>query len=76
MNTLLQDIEAKIAGARTTVARQNVGVVREIGDGVAKIEGRLNSRHPSADYQCALSNRDFHFSNRLEKFGPGNGHLN
>ena len=39
MNTLLQDIEAKIAGARTEVARQNVGVVREIGDGVAKIEG-------------------------------------
>jgi F-type H+-transporting ATPase subunit alpha len=39
MNTLLQDIEAKISGARTSVARQNVGVVREIGDGVAKIEG-------------------------------------
>src|SRR5205823_5252835 len=39
MSTLLQEIEAQIAGAKTTTARQNVGVVREIGDGVAKIEG-------------------------------------
>src|SRR5208282_1609112 len=39
MSTLLQDIEAQISGVKTTVARQNVGIVREIGDGVAKIEG-------------------------------------
>src|SRR6185503_12655703 len=39
MSTLLQDIEAKISGVKTEVARQNVGIVREIGDGVAKIEG-------------------------------------
>jgi F-type H+/Na+-transporting ATPase subunit alpha len=39
MSTLLQEIEAQISGAKTTVARQNVGIVREIGDGVAKIEG-------------------------------------
>src|SRR5262252_9285496 len=39
MSTLLQEIEAQIAGVKTTVARQNVGTVREIGDGVAKIEG-------------------------------------
>jgi len=39
MSTLLQDIESKISGAKTSVARQNVGIVREIGDGVAKIEG-------------------------------------
>src|SRR6476661_6729655 len=39
MSTLLQDIEAQITGAKTAVARQNVGTVREIGDGVAKIEG-------------------------------------
>ena len=39
MSTLLQDIESKISGAKTTVAKQNVGIVREIGDGVAKIEG-------------------------------------
>ena len=30
---------SQIAGVKTTALRQNVGVVREIGDGVAKIEG-------------------------------------
>jgi F-type H+-transporting ATPase subunit alpha len=39
MSTLLQEIEAQIAGLKTGVTRQNVGTVREIGDGVAKIEG-------------------------------------
>src|SRR5437016_5054245 len=39
MSTLLQEIESKISGVKTTVGRQNVGTVREIGDGVAKIEG-------------------------------------
>ena len=39
MSTLLQEIEAKISGVKTEVSRQNVGNVREIGDGVAKIEG-------------------------------------
>jgi len=39
MSTLLQEIEAQISGVKTTTARQNVGTVREIGDGVAKIEG-------------------------------------
>src|SRR6266581_5373597 len=39
MSTLLQEIEAQIAGVKTAVARHNVGTVREIGDGVAKIEG-------------------------------------
>jgi F-type H+/Na+-transporting ATPase subunit alpha len=39
MSNLLQEIEAQIASVKTTVAKQNVGVVREIGDGVAKIEG-------------------------------------
>ncbi len=39
MSNLLQEIEAQIAGAKLAVTKQNVGVVREIGDGVAKIEG-------------------------------------
>src|SRR5678810_585817 len=39
MSTLLQEIEAQISGAKAGTAKQNVGVVREIGDGVAKIEG-------------------------------------
>src|SRR5688572_9684511 len=39
MSTLLQEIESQVSGAKTSVAKQNVGTVREIGDGVAKIEG-------------------------------------
>ena len=40
MADLLKEIEAQIAGARATTAlRQNVGVIREIGDGVARVEG-------------------------------------
>src|SRR2546426_8914588 len=39
MSTLLQEIEAQIAGVRKAAVKQNVGTVREIGDGVAKIEG-------------------------------------
>src|ERR1700722_11462957 len=39
MSNLLQEIEAQITGAKTATARQNVGIVREIGDGGAKIEG-------------------------------------
>ncbi len=39
MSNLLQEIEAQISGAKTATAKQNVGTVREIGDGVAKIEG-------------------------------------
>lgn len=39
MSSLLQEIEAQISGAKTSVTKQNVGTVREIGDGVAKIEG-------------------------------------
>src|SRR5512134_1949788 len=39
MSSILQEIESQIAGAKTSVMKHNVGVVREIGDGVAKIEG-------------------------------------
>src|ERR1039458_3623973 len=39
MSTLLQEIEAQISGLKTSVTKQNVGAVREIGDGVAKVEG-------------------------------------
>ncbi len=39
MADLLQEIEAQITGARATTARQNVGIIRELADGVAKIEG-------------------------------------
>ncbi len=39
MSELLQEIEAQIAGVKTSVEQQNVGTVREVGDGVAKLEG-------------------------------------
>ena len=39
MADLVQEIEAQIAGAKAAAARQSVGVIREIGDGVAKVEG-------------------------------------
>ena len=39
MSSILQEIEAQIAGVKTSVSRQNVGTVRECSDGVAKIEG-------------------------------------
>src|SRR2546423_15649007 len=39
MSTLLQEIESKSSGLKSGVAKQNVGTVREIGDGVSKIEG-------------------------------------
>src|SRR5713226_4104354 len=39
MADLLQEIESQIAGAKATTAKQNVGVIREIGDGVARVEG-------------------------------------
>src|SRR6266850_6481008 len=39
MANLLMEIEAQLAGAKATAAKQNVGVIREVGDGVARIEG-------------------------------------
>ncbi|MCC6821113.1 MAG: F0F1 ATP synthase subunit alpha [Verrucomicrobia subdivision 3 bacterium] len=39
MSNLLQEIEAQISGVKTLVNKQNVGIVRECADGVAKIEG-------------------------------------
>ena len=39
MSSLLQEIEARIAGVRATAIRTNVGVIREVGDGVARVEG-------------------------------------
>lgn len=39
MADLLQELEAQIAGVKAATFRQNVGVIREIGDGVAIVEG-------------------------------------
>ncbi len=45
MSSILQEIENQIAGVKTTVLKQNVGVVREIGDGVAKVEGLADAMY-------------------------------
>src|SRR5215472_1167616 len=39
MTDLLQEIEAQISDAKGTAGKQNVGIIREVGDGVAKVEG-------------------------------------
>lgn len=39
MSTILEDIETQIASLKTGTVKTNVGIVREVGDGVAKIEG-------------------------------------
>src|SRR6266480_1766467 len=44
MSTLLQEIESELTGANKATAKQNVGTVREIGDGVAKIEGLTRAK--------------------------------
>src|SRR6202045_972277 len=61
MSTILQQLEATISGLKTDTTRLNVGTVREIGDGVAKIEGlsdvMLNEmiEFPSGLYGIALN---------------------
>jgi F-type H+-transporting ATPase subunit alpha len=44
MANIVEEIEAQIAGAKTATSKQNVGTVREIGDGVAKIEGLTRAK--------------------------------
>ena len=39
MSNILQELETQIAELKTAVTKSNVGVVRQIGDGVAKVEG-------------------------------------
>jgi len=39
MPGLLEELESQIAGIKATTTKQNVGVIREVGDGVARVEG-------------------------------------
>src|SRR4051812_18328683 len=61
MSTILEDIETKIAGLKTSTTKSNVGVVRETGDGVARVEGlsdvMLNEmiEFPNGVYGLALN---------------------
>src|SRR6202008_2866341 len=64
MSTILQELEATISGLKAETTRSNVGTVREIGDGVAKIEGlsavMLNEmiEFPGGLYGIALNLED------------------
>ena len=42
MSNILQEIATTISGLKTGTSRTNVGVVRQVGDGVARIEGLSN----------------------------------
>ena len=59
MSSILEEIETQIAGLKTSTTKSNVGVVREAGDGVARIEGlsevMLNEmiEFPSGDFGLA-----------------------
>jgi F-type H+-transporting ATPase subunit alpha len=61
MSSILQEIESQISGLQTTTSKSNVGIVREIGDGVARIEGlsdvRLNElvEFPGGIFGLALN---------------------
>jgi F-type H+-transporting ATPase subunit alpha len=39
VSNILQELETQISSLKTETTRSNIGVVREVGDGVAKIEG-------------------------------------
>ncbi|MFN0126680.1 MAG: F0F1 ATP synthase subunit alpha, partial [Verrucomicrobiales bacterium] len=39
MPDILEEIQQSIAGLQQSVSKSNIGVVREIGDGAAKVEG-------------------------------------
>jgi F-type H+/Na+-transporting ATPase subunit alpha len=45
MSSILQEIESQIAGVKATLMKENVGVVREIGDGVAKVDGLADAMY-------------------------------
>src|SRR4030088_3569199 len=61
MSSILEEIETKITGLKTSTTKSNVGVVRETGDGVARIEGlsevMLNEmiEFPNGVYGLALN---------------------
>src|SRR6476469_10902713 len=61
MSSILEEIETKIEGLKTSTTKSNVGVVREAGDGVARIEGlsdvMLNEmiEFPSGEFGLALN---------------------
>ena len=77
MSNILQELESEIASLKTSVTKSNVGVVREAGDGVAKIEGlsdvMLNEmiEFPGGMYGLAMNLEETEVGAIL--LGPGEG---
>ncbi|MBA3960551.1 MAG: F0F1 ATP synthase subunit alpha [Chthoniobacterales bacterium] len=61
MASILEELETEIAGLKTSTTKSNIGVVRECGDGVARVEGlsevMLNEmiEFPSGEFGLALN---------------------
>src|SRR6476659_7792996 len=61
MSSILEEIETQIAGLKTSTIKSNVGIVRDAGDGVARVEGlsdvMLNEmiEFPSGEFGLALN---------------------
>ncbi len=70
MSTILEELETTIAGLKADTTRSNVGTVREVGDGVAKLEGlsdvMLNEmlEFPGGLYGLALNLEETPWANR------------
>jgi F-type H+/Na+-transporting ATPase subunit alpha len=68
MSNLVQEIKDQIANLKTGVARTNVGTVREISDGVAKIEGLSDV---ALNEMIQFSNGEFGLALNLEETEVG-----
>jgi F-type H+-transporting ATPase subunit alpha len=81
MSTILEEIESKIEELKTSTTKSNVGVVRETGDGVARIEGlsdvMLNEmiEFPNGVFGLALNLEETSFRSRGQgAVGPRGEH--
>ena len=62
MSSILQELEKEIANVTASVQKSNVGVVREVGDGVHHVDDAgFPARFRSGDDVHAVGNRD-HFA--------------
>ena len=68
MADLLEEIESQIAALKVGVAKQNVGRVREISDGVAKVEGLTDA---ALNEMIAFPNNVFGLALNLEESEVG-----
>src|SRR6516164_8485755 len=79
MTSLIQELETQIAGAKAATIRQSVGVIREIGDGVARVEGlgqvMLNEMLDLGHYTSLEEGDEVHATGKLLQVPVGKGLL-